>query len=44
MDFPQIEGRSVIDPGMEVFIANKPGKYRNNGNCSLVELDNLIND
>ena len=44
MDFPKIAGRPIIDPGMEVFITNKFGKYSNNGNCSLVELDNLIND
>ena len=44
MDFPKIAGRPVINPGMEVFIANKFGEYSDNGNCSLVELDNLIND
>ena len=44
MDFPKIEGGPIINPGMEIFIANKFGKHSNNGNCSLVELDNLIND
>lgn len=44
MDFPKIARRPVINPGMEVFIANKFGEYSHNGNCNLVELDNLIND
>ena len=44
MDFSKIAGRSIINPGMEVFIANKLSEYSNNGNCNLVELDNLIND
>jgi hypothetical protein len=44
VDFPKIEGRPIINIGMEVFTTNKFGEYGNNGNCNLVELDNLIND
>lgn len=37
MDFPAFKGRSVIDPGMEIFIAFELGKYSINGFDCLVE-------
>ena len=42
VDFPAFESRSIIDIGMEIFIAFKPDEHCFNGDNNMVELDNLI--
>ena len=44
MDLSEIESRPIVDLRMEISIANEFSEPGFDGNCNLVELDNLIND